>query len=85
MNELSKYQFAALRALLAGAKTNAHLAVELGLIEHDVWPMMRTLGDRGLVKPTGKRRTTRQAPRHFEYRLTAAGRLQAERAEGSIA
>lgn len=82
---LSKYQFAALKALLNGNKTNKQLAAELGLREYDAWPMMRTLVHRGLVKPSGKRRTNRQAPKNHEYRLTAAGRLQAERAEGSIA
>ncbi len=76
MSNLSSYQFKALVSLLDAPMSNKELAIELGITEHSVRPMMIALRDRGLVTPAGKA-TKRQRPCDFTYTLTAAGRLQA--------
>ena len=82
---LSHHQFAALVALLASNKSNAELATVTGLHEHAVRAMMKSLVDRGLVKCLGRPGGLRQPASSYTYRLTAAGRLQAERTQGSLA
>lgn len=82
---LSHHQFTALVALLAGNKSNAELATITGLHEHTVRSMMQSLLDRALVRCLGRPGGKRQPVRTCSWRLTAAGRLQAERAQGSLA
>lgn len=82
---LSHHQFTALLALLAGDKSNDELAVATGLHEHVVRTMMQALLDRALVRCLGRPGGKRQPMRTCTWRLTSAGRLQAERAQGSIA
>ena len=79
MSDLSKHQRAALEALVDGSKTNAEIAVALALKPHVVWPMMRTLQDRGLARCLGRLGARRQKPAHFSYELTDKGRALVEK------